>query len=224
LQILIDILNFLGGGLCHQISDRTFNIEILYMPVCSRCTGIYLGLFISLITIILLERRIKSEFPSLKIVMVAVGVFLIMGLDVVLSFLKIIESNNIIRLVTGFFTGWFIAFLLVPLANNVMFKRFVSKNYLDKKIKFLSWLLCGFVMVSTFIFTYQHALIFWSIVSMLGMISFVVLIFFVLFFSLNRKLLGSIDSVKKYIISLIAGIISAIALLSLFSYLRQFLI
>ena len=183
-----------------------------------------MGIFISLITIILLERCIKGEFPSLKIVLTAVGVFLIMGLDVVLSFLRIIESNNIIRLVTGFFVGWFMVLLLLPLANNVMFKRFMKKNYLDRKVKFLSWLLCGAVVAAAFIFTYQYALILWGVVSILGMISFVMLILFILFFSLNRRLLGSIDSAKKFIISLILGIVSAIALLSLFSYLRQFLI
>ena len=194
------------------------------MPVCSRDTGIYLGIFISLITIILLERRIKGEFPSLKIVLVTVGVFLIMGMDVALSFLGIIESNNIIRLITGFFTGWFMVLLLLSLANNVMFKRFVKKNYLDRKVKFLIWLLCGVLMAAVFIFTYQYALIFWSVVSILGLITFVALILFILFFSFNRRLLGSIDSVKKFIISLILGMVSAIVLLTLFSYLRQFLI
>jgi len=168
--------------------------------------------------------KLTGEFPSLKIVLTTVGIFLIMGLDVVLSFLGIIESNNIIRLVTGFFTGWFMVLLLLPLANNVMFKRFVRRNYLNRPVKFLSWLLCGAVMAAVFIFTYQYALIFWSVISILGMIIFVVLILFILSFSLNRRLLGSIDSVKKYIISLIAGIVSSIALLTLFSYLRQFLI
>jgi uncharacterized membrane protein len=224
LQILLDILSFLGGGLCHQEVNRTFSVGMLNMPVCSRDTGIYLGIFISLITIILLERRIKGEVPSLKIVLVTVGIFLIMGLDVILSLLGIIESNNIIRLITGIFTGWFMVLLLLSLANNVMFKRFVKKNYLDRKVKFLMWLLCGVLMAAVFIFTYQYALIFWSVVSILGLITFVTLILFILFFSFNRRLLGSIDSGKKLTITLIVGIFSAIALLSLFSYLRQFLI
>ena len=224
MQIIIDILSFIGGGLCHQIASRTFNIDILYMPVCSRDTGIYLGIFISLITIILLERRIKGEIPSLKIFLVTMGVFLIMGLDVVLSFLGIIESSNIIRFITGFLTGWFLVLLLLPLANNSMFKKFVKKNYLDRKIKFFAWLFCGVAIATAVIFTYQYALIFWGLVSILGMVTFVVLILFILFFSLNRRLRGSIDSGKKYIVRLVVGIIFAIALLSLFSYLRQFLI
>ncbi|MEE8324289.1 MAG: DUF2085 domain-containing protein [Candidatus Humimicrobiaceae bacterium] len=220
----MDILSFLGGGLCHQKADRTFNIGILYMPVCGRDTGIYLGIFISLITIILLERRIKGEIPSLKIFLITMGIFLIMGLDVVLSFLGIIESSNIIRFITGFLTGWFLVLLLLPLANNAMFKKFVKKNYLDRKVKFFAWLFCGVAIATAFIFTYQYALIFWGVASILGMVTFVVLILFILFFSLNRRLRGSIDSGKKYIISLVVGIIFAIALLSLFSYLRQFLI
>ncbi len=224
MQNLIDILSFLGGGVCHQKVDRTFNIDMLYMPVCSRDTGIYLGIFISLITIILLERRIKGEFASLKILLVTVSVFLIMGLDVILSFLGIIESNNIIRLITGFLTGWFLVLLLLPLANNVMFKKFVRKNYLDRKLKFLVWLFCGIIAAAAFIFTYQYALIFWSIVSILGLITFAVLILFILFFFFNQRLLGSIDSGKKFTITLIVGIVSAVALLLLFSYLRQFLI
>jgi uncharacterized membrane protein len=224
LQIIIDILSFLGGGLCHQEVDRTFSADMFYMPVCSRDTGIYLGIFISLITIILLERRIKGEFPSLKIVLATVGIFLIMGLDVALSLFGIIESNNIIRLITGFFTGWFMVLLLLSLANNVMFKRFVKKNYLDRKVKFFAWLLCGVLMVAVFIFTYQYTLIFWSVVSILGLVTFVTLILFILFFSFNRRLLGSIDSGKKLIITLVLGVVSATILLSLFSYLKQFLI
>ncbi|MFC2145698.1 DUF2085 domain-containing protein, partial [Actinomycetota bacterium] len=190
MQTLIDILHFLGGGLCHQEVDRTFSVGMLNMPVCSRDTGIYLGIFISLITIILIERRRKGEVPSLKIILITVGVFLIMGLDVVLSFLGIIDSNNIIRLITGFFTGWFMVFLLLSLATNVMFKSFVRKNYLDKKIKFFIWIFSGIAVVTTFVFTYQYTLVFWSIVSILGMVSFVMLILFILFFSLNRRLLG----------------------------------
>ena len=98
------------------------------MPVCSRCAGIYLGICLSLLIIILLERKIKGGLPSLKILLISVGVFFLMGADVVLSFLGLIQSSNVIRLITGFMTGWFLALLLFPLANNAMFKRFVKKN------------------------------------------------------------------------------------------------
>lgn len=221
---LLDILFFLGGGLCHQSIERTFKIDGLHMPVCSRCTGIYLGIILSLLTLVLLERRIKGEFPSLKMVLVCVGVFLLMGVDVVLSTLNLVRSSNTIRLVTGFMTGWFMVLLLFPLANNVMFKRFIKKNYLDSRRRFLIWVAAGAGLAALFIFTYEYTLIFWSIMSILGLVAFVTLVLFILFFALNRKLLGGIDSWGKYLAALAVGIITAAALLSLFSYLRRFLI
>ena len=32
-----------GSFVCHQISDRSFHIAGLQLPVCARCTGLYLG-------------------------------------------------------------------------------------------------------------------------------------------------------------------------------------
>jgi len=224
LGTILKILSFFGGGLCHQRIERTFSIDVFNMPVCSRCTGIYSGIFLSLLVIVLLERKIKGEFPSLKIVLAAVGIFLLMGAEVVLSMLGLIESSNIIRLITGLLTGWFMALLLFPLANNVMFGKFIKRNYLDSRKKFLIWTMSGIAAIIIFIFTYKYALIFWSMISILGLVIFTALILFILFFTLNRKLLGSVDSVKKYIIVIAMGLFSAVALLSLFSYLKRFLI
>lgn len=224
METILEILSFFGGGLCHQRIERTFNIDAFNMPVCSRCTGIYSGIFLSLLVIVLLERKIKGELPSLKIVLAAVSIFLLMGLDVVLSMLGLIESGNIIRLITGLLTGWFMALLLFPLANNVMFGKFIKRNYLDSRKKFLIWAMSGIAAIIIFIFTYKYTLILWSIISILGLVIFTALILFILFFTLNRKLLGSIDSVKKYIIVIAIGLFSAAALLSLFSYLKRFLV
>jgi len=43
-----------------------------------------------------------------------------MGLDSILSTLRIIEPNNYARLITGYLVGWFIAILLLPLKNSVI--------------------------------------------------------------------------------------------------------
>ncbi|MCJ7666620.1 MAG: hypothetical protein MUO59_07795, partial [Actinobacteria bacterium] len=80
------------------------------------------------------------------------------------------------------------------------------------------------ILCTTFIFTYSYVLILWSVISVFGMVSFTTLILFILFFSLTRRLTGSIDSLKKYTVSIIAGIAASFLLLSLFSYLRQFLL
>jgi len=32
--------------ICHRLHERTFKIGKWYFPVCSRCTGIYLGMIL----------------------------------------------------------------------------------------------------------------------------------------------------------------------------------
>ena len=152
--------------------------------------------------IIFLERKIKGEFPSLKIVLTVVGAFLLMGIDVVLSTLALIDSNNIVRLVTGFLAGWFMALLLFPLANNVMFKKYIKDNYLSSRKNFLIWIIASVAAIVIFIITYKYAFIFWSVISILGVMTFTTLILLILFFSLNRRFLGSIDSVKNQVSNL----------------------
>lgn len=218
------MLFFLGGGLCHQKVERTFSIDAFNMPVCSRCTGIYIGVFLSLLLMVLIERRIKGELPSQKTVMAAVGVFLIMGAEVMFSMFGLIESSNIIRLATGILTGWFMALLLFPIANNIMFGKFIKRNYLDSRKKFLIWILSAAVAFIIFIFTYKYLFIFWSIVSILGLVTFAALILLILIFALNKRLMGSVDSTKKHIIAIASGLILACILLSFFSYIKRFLI
>ena len=38
-------LSLLTQFICHRIPERTFNIRGHYFPVCSRCTGFYIGAF-----------------------------------------------------------------------------------------------------------------------------------------------------------------------------------
>ena len=38
-------ISLLTQFICHRIPERTFNIRGYYFPVCSRCTGFYIGAF-----------------------------------------------------------------------------------------------------------------------------------------------------------------------------------
>ena len=194
------------------------------MPVCSRCTGIYLGFFISLLIIVLIDRKIKGEFPPLKIVFTGLAVFMIMGIDVGLTALGITDSSNIIRFATGFSTGWFIALMLLPLKNIVMFRVTAPQHYLNSKKKFLAWLGIGAVMAAIFIFSYRYVLMAWGVLTVSGMIMLAAYAAVILLFALIKKWMGSINSRIKYLFSMAGGIIISMGLLALFSYARRFLI
>ena len=87
------------------------------MPVCSRDTGIYAGIFTGALFLMLL-RRLKAQKPPGMIISVLMCLFMLpMVMDGMLSYLGIIDTNNITRLFTGAFFGLPIPFFLVPAAR-----------------------------------------------------------------------------------------------------------
>lgn len=93
---------------CHQRADRSFFLHGKQFPVCARCTGVLFGECIALVTFHLFHPPIPLLilFP------------LIMFLDWLIQFLKIRESTNIRRLITGTLCGyafctWFLDILLM---------------------------------------------------------------------------------------------------------------
>ena len=81
---------------CHQMPERSFFYKGYQFPVCARCTGVLIGEVVALILILC----------SIKVSLIGSIAFLIpMGIDWGLQFLKILESDNIRRLITGTLGG-----------------------------------------------------------------------------------------------------------------------
>jgi uncharacterized membrane protein len=53
----------LGALICHQRPERSFHLGGAQLPVCARCTGLYLGAAIGLVTWALLARRSREFWP-----------------------------------------------------------------------------------------------------------------------------------------------------------------
>lgn len=81
---------------CHQMADRSFFIHKQQFPVCARCTGVFIGYVMSVLTFAFF---ITPMWLCLLFC-------LIMFLDWFIQFLKIQESNNIRRLITGIIGGY----------------------------------------------------------------------------------------------------------------------
>jgi hypothetical protein len=54
----------IGRVICHQIPARSFQLWTVPMPVCARCTGIYLGAALTAVILLALDVRLK---PSLDV-------------------------------------------------------------------------------------------------------------------------------------------------------------
>ena len=190
------------------------------MPVCSRCTGIYIGFIFSIIVILVLERKVKISIPSFKIITVLVIFTFFMGLDSVGATLRIIEPNNYTRLITGYLVGWFIAILLLPLKNSVMWKTGIEKQYLDNKLRFILWLVLGIAIILLFYFTGKEILFALSLLSLAGEILLLSYLLLILIFALSRRLKNTVTTLGRYFLFLMAAIFISTGFLALSAFLK----
>lgn len=89
----------LGEGMgCHQKPERSFFIKGYQMPVCARCSGVFIGYTAALCCAV--AGRLK------KMNWIAPLGCLVMLTDWSVQALKIKESTNMRRLFTGIFGGF----------------------------------------------------------------------------------------------------------------------
>ncbi|QNO16722.1 DUF2085 domain-containing protein [Alkalicella caledoniensis] len=83
---------------CHQLASRSFFIKGFQLPVCARCTGVFFGQGLAILSIIFLREYLSAIWS-----VVAMG---IMFLDWFVQKIGLLESNNSRRLVTGVLGGY----------------------------------------------------------------------------------------------------------------------
>jgi uncharacterized membrane protein len=118
----------LGFAVCHQIASHTIEIGGKLLPLCARCTGMYLGTLVGLA--FLADGKKRSVRPSLaKIIVLALLflVFLVDGVNSMLStFFKVAPlypPSNLLRLSTGLLMGMILANIILPLWNQTLWKQ-----------------------------------------------------------------------------------------------------
>lgn len=111
----------IGYAVCHRIDLRSFHIGERALPLCSRCTGMYLGAVLSLGFFVVRGRRRAGAFPPWP-VLVLLGLFglafAVDGLNSYLGFFPhaphLYPPNNIYRLVTGTLVGLGLGTVVFP--------------------------------------------------------------------------------------------------------------
>ena len=113
--------------ICHQIPDRSFHIGAEPVGVCSRCFGVYFGIFIG-IAAYPIWRPIEEIDPLPRF-----WLFLSLvpaGIDWALTVFGIWENTHLTRVVTGLILGFACATFIVPamveIVRNMRSKRELS--------------------------------------------------------------------------------------------------
>lgn len=114
------------SGLCHQLPERSFYLNGVQMAVCTRCFGIYSGLFFGSIIFPLLVILRKKALKGGKILLLIS--FLIILIDFLGNLSGLWINTNISRFYTGIFLGISFPYYL---SDEVFYSLNVTKTKLE---------------------------------------------------------------------------------------------
>jgi len=86
--------------ICHRLPERTFKVRDHYFPVCSRCTGVYIGAFSYYIFVYFV-------YVPYNLIVILAAILMIVPTfsDGLTQFFGFRESNNALRFSTGLIAG-----------------------------------------------------------------------------------------------------------------------
>jgi uncharacterized membrane protein len=119
-----------GYAFCHRLTDRSFTIAGRQMPLCARCTGMYLGTIMVFLVLGLAGRGRWSKMPSNRILFLLLGFVGLMGIDGLNSyshffdqFPHLYEPQNWLRLTTGMGTGLAMGLFVYPAMTQTLWRK-----------------------------------------------------------------------------------------------------
>ncbi|MEJ2709084.1 MAG: DUF2085 domain-containing protein [Anaerolineales bacterium] len=118
----------IGYAVCHRIDARSFHLGARQVPLCARCSGMYLGAMLGLIYQAIMGRS-RSGMPSARLWVVLGLLVVAFGVDGLNSYLHffpgaptLYDPQNWLRLLTGTGMGVVIAAALFPAFNQTAWK------------------------------------------------------------------------------------------------------
>jgi uncharacterized membrane protein len=135
-------IDAIGYAVCHRISERSFHIGNYQLPLCARCSGMYLGAVVGLVFQSIAGWK-HAKAPRWGIIAVLIVFVVAFGIDGTNSYLYLMKQvspgilpwlpniyipNNILRLFTGSGMGLAIAAMLFPAFNQSIWSDSDEKN------------------------------------------------------------------------------------------------
>jgi len=126
----------IGYAVCHRIDLRSFHLGARPLPLCARCTGMFLGALVAF-AYYALRRTKASLYPTAGVLAAVIVLGLTWVFDGANSFLSMIPSamhlytpHNTLRLVTGTLVGIALVTLVYPVFSQYAWKDWKSERIL----------------------------------------------------------------------------------------------
>jgi len=124
----------IGYAICHRIDTRSFFVGNIQMPLCARCTGIYLGVVLGIVLMAAAGRSRAGLSSPVPLILTLVAFIAVMGVDGVNSYLTLIprmphlyQPQNWLRLITGMLNGLAITGLVFPIFNQTLWRNWEQR-------------------------------------------------------------------------------------------------
>ena len=123
-----------GYAVCHRISERSFHIGDRQLPLCARCTGMYMGAMTGLVFQMVIGYK-RHKLPHWSVLVMLVVLTAAFGIDGSNSYLYLIKTispgalpnipnlyipNNALRVLTGSGMGLAMVLMLLPAFNQTV--------------------------------------------------------------------------------------------------------
>lgn len=133
----------IGYAVCHRIDLRSFHLGARPLPLCARCTGMFLGALVAF-AYYALRRTKASLYPSRGVLAAVIGLGLTWVVDGANSFLSMLPSamqlytpNNTLRLITGSLIGIALVTFVYPVFSQYAWKDWKSERILRSPCELL---------------------------------------------------------------------------------------
>lgn len=214
----------IGYSVCHRIAERSFSIAGRQMPLCARCTGMYLGMLAGLLFQLPYGRR--TEFPPLKIALPLGILALLFALDGINSTLSLFPGvnelyppTNFLRLMTGAGLGILVPMYLLPVFHQTLWTVSEDRSAIDRWSRALA-VLGAAVLSALLIYTDIPALLFLLAILSALTIPVILGMCYALFWVIIFRKENSFTRFKHAWVPLLAGLTTAMLQIGLIDLLR----
>lgn len=215
----------IGYAVCHQIASHTLEIGGKLLPLCARCTGMYLGTLMALL-VLKSNARLSGKPSTAKIIVLAAFmlVFTVDGVNSMLtSFFNVqplYTPSNWLRLGTGLLMGVVLANILLPLWNQTLWKQSDPRPVLHSWKLFGLLVLCE-ILVGVLVWLNIPFLYYPIAILSTGIVIVILGMVYTLLWSIILNKENSLEKLKDGISFYLLGVICALLQIGLMDLIRM---
>ncbi len=215
-----------GYAICHRITDRSFEAFDRQLPLCARCTGIYLGVVSGFMLLIAGGRSKAMRLPNWRILIVLGAFVAVLAVDGFNSYFHLFPGfkgiytpNNTLRLVTGVFTGITFINLLLPIFNSAVWAKVDDHAPLENFKELAGMCLVASLVIAAALSERSGILLIFGVLSALGVVTVLTMICSVMALALMQRNQTYVEW-RELWLPLLIGLTFAITMIGGIDFLR----